>query len=336
MDTKYFKKMDFSEIGRNNSWRLHMAEKHNLLSQKLISTCKKISRCPICNSNKRKIYTKVYSFTYYNCNSCNHLYSGLIPSAKVLKSLYAETGEDSEIESSQREIYANEKYFEKRLTQIAYPKAKFASDTISERGLWIDLGAGVGDLLLSAKKFGWETLGFESDRFQVEFAREKGVHMIEKYLDLENPIKELERAKLVSLINVLEHLENPKETIINISKSLTQGAYFLFEVPRFPSISSFANKCFPESSARNIYSPDHLHLFSDNSINLVLDLAGFQLKSVWYFGQDMYELFGNTACKGDVELSSIFHDLTPLINDFQKIVDSNKLSDTMLMLVKKK
>ena len=123
---------------------------------------------------------------------------------------------------------------------------------------------------------------------------------------------------------------------MNISKSMTKGAYFLFEVPRFPSISSFANKCFPETSARNIYSPDHLHLFSDYSINLILNLAGFKIESVWYFGQDMYELFGNVACKGNFELNSSFHDITPLINDFQKIVDSNKLSDTMLILVEKK
>lgn len=336
MNKKYFKKIELSEIGRNSSWRRDMAEKHNLLSQKLISSCKKISVCPVCNSDNRKIYTEVYGFKYYNCNSCNHLYSGLVPSSKVLKSLYAETAEASEIESSQREIYANEKYFEKRLKEIAFPKAKFASDRIGDRGLWIDLGAGIGDLLISANKLGWETLGFESDRFQVQFSVNKGVNMIEKYLDLEKPIKELKNAKIVSLINVLEHLENPKQTIINISKSMTKGAYFLFEVPRFPSISSFANKCFPETSARNIYSPDHLHLFSDYSINLILNLAGFEIESVWYFGQDMYELFGNVACKGNFELNSSFHNITPLINDFQKIVDSNKLSDTMLVLVEKK
>lgn len=336
MNKKYFKKIELSEIGRNSNWRRNMAEKHSLLSQKLISTCKKISICPICSSENRTIYIEVYGFKYYNCNDCNHLYSGLIPSAKVLRSLYAETTASSKIESSQREIYTNEKYFEKRLNEIAFPKAKFVSDRIKDRGLWIDLGAGVGDLLISAEKLGWETLGFESDRLQVQFSKNKGVNMIEKYLDLEKPIKELKKAKIVSLINVLEHLENPKQTIINISKSMASGGYFLFEVPRFPSISSFANKCFPETSARNIYSPDHLHLFSDDSINLILEKAGFQIASVWYFGQDMYELFGNAACKGKFELNSSFHDITRLINDFQKIVDSNKLSDTMLMLVEKK
>ena len=333
---KYFKKIRLDELDRNNNWRIDIAEKHNKSSQKIISECKEVFNCPICSSNDRKKYTKVFGFTFYNCNSCNHLYSGNVPSEAALKSLYAEGEGDQEVESVQREIYANEKYFETRLKEIAYPKAKFASDNIQERGLWIDLGAGTGDLLISAKKLGWETLGFESDKVQVKFARKKGVKMFEKYLDLTKELSELKFAKIVSLINVLEHLEDPKKTIINISKSLNKGAYFLFEVPRFPSISSFANKCFPETSARNIYSPDHLHLFSDESIKLILDNANFNIKSTWYFGQDIYELFGNVACKGKIELNSDFHNILPIINDLQKIVDSNQLSDTMLILAQKK
>jgi hypothetical protein len=160
--------------------------------------------------------------------------------------------------------------------------------------------------------------------------------MFEKYLDLNRELPELKSAKITSLINVLEHLEDPKKTIENISKSLNESAYFLFEVPRFPSVSSFANKCFPETSARNIYSPDHLHLFSDKSIKLILDNAGFNIKSAWYFGQDIYELFGNAACKGEIELNSSFHNFLPILNDLQKIVDMNKLSDTMLILAQKK
>ena len=336
MKKKYFKKIRLDELDRNNDWRIDIAEKHKKTSQKIISKCNKISVCPVCESPDRKQYTEVFSFIFYNCNSCNHLYSGLVPSEEALKSLYAEVDGDSEVELTQREIYTNEKYYEKRLNEIAYPKAKFASDNIQDRGLWIDLGAGIGDLLLSAKKLGWDTLGYESDKVQVQFAIDKGVKMVEKYLDLSQIIPELKSAKIISLINVLEHLENPKETVKNISKSLSKGAYFLFEVPRFPSISSFANKCFPETSARNIYSPDHLHLFSDNSIKFILDDAGFEIKSSWYFGQDIYELFGNVACKGKIELNSTFHNILPLINDIQKVVDSNNLSDTMLMLVQKK
>ena len=336
MKDKFFKEINLSELGRNNNWRLDISNKHKISSLKIISECKNISICPVCDSNQRELFTKVFGFTYFNCNSCNHLYSGLVPTDKALKSLYAEDDKNSEVESVQREIYANEKYFKKRLNEIAYPKVKFASEIINQRGLWVDIGAGVGDLLLSAQKFKWETIGYESDKMQVEFARDKGVNMHEKYLDLTNTIEEIIDAKVVSLINVLEHLEKPRETIINISNSLKQEAYFLFEVPRFPSISSFANRCFPEISSRNIYSPDHLHLFSDKSIKIILDLAGFEIISCWYFGQDMYELFGNVACKGKVELNSNYHNIIPLINDFQKIIDSNGLSDTMLILAQKK
>ena len=58
---------------------------------------------------------------------------------------------------------------------------------------------------------------------------------------------------------------------------MSVGSYFFFEVPRWPSISAVANKCFPELSSRNIYSPDHLHIFSDKSIGIMLDNSNLRL-----------------------------------------------------------
>ena len=224
--------------------------------------------------------------------------------------------------------------YKKRVKEIAEPKAKFADSLIEGRGEWIDIGAGVGDLVLALKKMGWNSKGYESDKSEVIFAKSMGVDLINKFLK-PSDLSIIRKAKVVSSLNFLEHLKNPKSFVFNISKNMSIGSYFLFEVPRWPSISAVANKCFPELSSRNIYSPDHLHIFSDKSIGIMLDNSKLEIVSSWYYGQDIYELFGNVFANSNFQNHDLVDKSISIVNQLQKIVDKSGLSDTVLILAKK-
>ena len=75
--------------------------------------------------------------------------------------------------------------------------------------------------------------------------------------------------------------------------------------------------------------------FSDKSIRILLDNAKLKVVSTWYFGQDIYELIGNTLTYGNFENHQIIDSMYNITNDLQKVIDKNKLSDTMLILAKK-
>ena len=330
---KYFKAIKLEEYGRSIDWRKKIASQQKKIALSALNDTETLKYCPICQFQNSKLFVVIYNHSYYECKNCDHLYLKNQPSDNSLSKLY-KSNDDHKVESVQGEIYIDKLLYKKRVKEIAEPKAKFADSLIEGRGEWIDIGAGVGDLVLALKKMGWNSKGYESDKSEVIFAKSMGVDLINKFLK-PSDLSIIRKAKVVSSLNFLEHLKNPKSFVFNISKNMSVGSYFLFEVPRWPSISAVANKCFPELSSRNIYSPDHLHIFSDKSIGIMLDNSKLEIVSSWYYGQDIYELFGNVFANSNFQNHDLVDKSISIVNQLQKIVDKSGLSDTVLILAKK-
>ena len=330
---KYFKPLKLEEFDRSIDWRKKIASQQKTLAISMLDDTESLKCCPICGFQKSKLFVVVYDHSYYECNKCGHLYLRDQPSEKSLSKLY-KSNDNQTVNSVQGQIYIDKLLYKKRVKEIATPKAEFACKIIKEKGKRVDIGAGGGDKVNTLKKMGWDSLGYESDKSEVTFAKSMGVDLINKFLIPSN-LSIIKKVKVVSAINFLEHLKNPQNFVLNISNNIEVGSYFLFEVPRWPSISAVANKCFPELSARNIYSPDHLHIFSDKSIKIMLDKSKFKIVSSWFFGQDIYELFGNIFANSNFQNHHLVDKSISLVNDLQKVVDKNGLSDTVLILAKK-
>ncbi len=80
----------------------------------------------------------------------------------------------------------------------------------------------------------------------------------------------INRNDVVSFFNVLEHMEDPKRFIDYIYNNMHDNAVMVFEVPRHPSIASFANMTYCNIIYRHITSPGHLQVFSEKSIAMLL------------------------------------------------------------------
>ena len=65
----------------------------------------------------------------------------------------------------------------------------------------------------------------------------------------------------------------------------------------------------------------------------MLNKSGFKIKGVWYHGLDYYELISKLIQKRkkQVKKGSRFF----FFNDFQKIIDKNKMSDLLLICATK-
>ena len=78
-----------------------------------------------------------------------------------------------------------------------------------------------------------------------------------------------------------------------------------------------------------------MHIFSNKSLELLLSDNKFQAEAAWYFGQDFYDLFANLALEGSIIDDKVFNKIELLSNKFQKILDENQLSDSVLILARK-
>ena len=92
----------------------------------------------------------------------------------------------------------------------------------------LDVGAGTGDLLVSAREAGFIAEGVEPNFHARELALKKGIHL-KAELDHQN------KFRIITLWHVLEHLKEPKEQIKQIKDLLEDEGTLFIAVPNFNS-----------------------------------------------------------------------------------------------------
>jgi 2-polyprenyl-3-methyl-5-hydroxy-6-metoxy-1,4-benzoquinol methylase len=172
-------------------------------------------------------------------------------------------------------IYLDKDVFQRRVEIIVLPKIEFILETINKNDYLIlcDAGCGVGELLAGLKQNyngKIDGIGIEIDPAEIRFERDKDLEIIQGFIDPNNPSEEIidivRKADIVSMLNVLEHMEKPDEIINFYKRYMKKGSNLVIEVPRHPSLASFVNLASPKLTYRHIAPPVHLQVFSDKSI----------------------------------------------------------------------
>lgn len=318
--------MDMRALRRTIDWRREMAEAHEHTARRL-SPATRRSSCPACDGEELAPFVEIYGFSYQECGACGHLFLANPPSAEAIAALYRGA-------TVQSRVYVGEELFQRRVEQIARPKASFCAEHLAAGGVWFDVGCGTGELLTVVRELGWEPKGCEADAAHVGFARARGLEVLEGYVD-EPPAELAADVRVLSALNLLEHVPEPKHWLMRMTAPLVTGAHVVVEVPRHPSLSSFSNLLYPDLACRHIYPPDHMHIFTETSLERVLAAAGLTARAVWVFGQDYQELVYTSAAHAGLRESAFFHQLVDASATVQHALDAQNLCDVLFVVAEK-
>lgn len=327
------KTLDPQGLNRGVAWKLRIARKQAALAEAVRHTQSERPDCPICGARRWHVYVEVYAYPYVECEECGHLFLQRLPSAAAVRALYA--SERGDTKSVQSDVYGIAGLFERRVATIAAPKVDYVTRHLGRAGRWIDVGAGVGELVVAAQRAGWDCLGLEVDPEEVRFAESVGARVRRVELEPGNASALLESADVVSLLNLAEHVVDPAAFLGFVAKAMPSWGRVVIEVPRHPSFSSFALRCMPGVAHRHIYPPDHLHVFSDRSLDRLLARCELDAEHVWRFGQDAYELIMSLACArggGGDDVEEAVRDSVPAL---QEAIDRCGLSDVLFVIARK-
>jgi 2-polyprenyl-3-methyl-5-hydroxy-6-metoxy-1,4-benzoquinol methylase len=136
----------------------------------------------------------------------------------------------------------------------------------------IDIGCASGAFLYAATKLtNWNVHGVEPSLKLVEFGKKEydvhikqGVFKVEEYSDT--------KIDIISLWDVLEHVNEPELLIEEVSKTLVNGGYLIINVPNLDSIfARLLGYSWP------FYLAVHIHYFKNQTIQKLLKKQNFEI-----------------------------------------------------------
>ncbi len=331
---RFGKPFDVRQLNRDAAWRQGIAADQARLAARFVARSMVRTDCPLCGERTSREVLSVHGVGYLECNACTHLYSRLAPASDEVQALYAHP-EGEAAASSQSKIYLDESLFIRRTALIGRPKVDFVSSVVGgAAGEWLDVGCGTGEVLAAAREAGWTARGIEADAQFVEFARAHALEVEQAFVTGDNSSALMRQARVVSLFNVVEHVEDPAGLLRAIAAGVRTGTWLVVEVPRHPSVSSLSNLLFPHLSARHICPPDHLHVFTDRSLSDLLRQAGVSPRALWLFGQDFQDLVmtGVSSLPAGQAVPDFLDAILDAAPALQQTLDEAGLSDTVLMV----
>lgn len=195
------------------------------------------------------------------CHECGHIYANPTWEVHELMDAY-ETVED---ETYVEEREGRELTFSKHLEAV---EALFGA--ANGRSL-LDVGAYIGVFVEIAQKSGWQATGVEPSAWAVGEAKQRGLNVIEGTMDA--PELTGRQFDLVTLWDVIEHVEDPKGEILKAHGLLKPGGMLVMHTMNTDSLlAKVMGGRWPW------YMAMHVHFFSKRTLTRLMEDAGFDVK----------------------------------------------------------
>lgn len=217
----------------------------------------KIERnCLICGDKGTPLGKSYESAFLGKCQKCSMVFSTLIPDATELKIHYSNYDRNAEVSNLTYHVY----------------DSWFAKWRESGFGSLLDFGCGLGALVDYANLNGFSSVGTEIDSDVVEKLSQKGV----KVRELEQIMSGPEKYNVISVIEVLEHVADPKMVLNQLRKKLSEPGVLFITTPNFNAL----NRRILKGNWRALSYPDHINIFSTQSIKTLLEECGYKIVSM--------------------------------------------------------
>ncbi|MBI4436840.1 MAG: class I SAM-dependent methyltransferase [Candidatus Omnitrophica bacterium] len=231
--------------------------------------------CPVCRREELRSYRRPkqtsqpshFSITKASygatralacCCHCGIVFVHPFPPSEAVKPLY-ERMEDPEYLKEERERRA---MAERGLAFIG---------KYQQKGCLLDVGCFTGFLLDEAQKRGWKVMGIEPSRWAGRIAEET-FHLNVVGGTLEEASLPEASFEVVTLVDALEHLQNPRETLLETRRILKEEGVLYLTTPDVESLVArlLRNRWWG-------FRPEHLIYFSRRSLSHLLTNVGFSI-----------------------------------------------------------
>ena len=205
--------------------------------------------CPICDTDKSTLFLRKKEMVLVRCAQCSMIYSSPIPAEMMAGSFYEKLGVP---------FYLSPDKLESDYAHVRFERELKLFRRFCARGDVLDVGSSTGAFLYQLNQQfpgEYKTLGIEISKPALDYARTRGVAMLEESF-LECDFKE-SRFNAITFWAVMEHLTDSKKFLEKAETLLCSGGHCFVLVP---NLKSFAVKIL--GAKYRYILPQHVNYFS--------------------------------------------------------------------------
>lgn len=212
------------------------------------------------------------------CRNCNFIYTN--PEIKGIEFL-------------EREHYNNSEEYQTENTDDLLKMFEHRADYIKKiknGGTLLDIGAGKGEFVFTAKKKGFEAVGIEPSPNFCEFAEKNYNVLVYQGVFGENEDLRGRKFDVITLHHVLEHVEKPDELLKRISEGLEKDGILYIEVPNAGSNAVRLIDLYFRLRGKNwssrlspLHPPFHKYGYTSTSLTYLLERCGYKVEKIETF-----------------------------------------------------
>jgi 2-polyprenyl-3-methyl-5-hydroxy-6-metoxy-1,4-benzoquinol methylase len=227
--------------------------------------------CPVCGSVDAHPVVSRRGFSYVRCSHCRAVYVSPMPLAEEVARIYQDL---PILQATQNSVTGITLAMHKVLAPHFRRRLWILGRWLPERGRLLDVGCADGFFLELARADGWEVAGVEiSEPMAEETARQLGVPVV-------TSIEKLPEGAVydaVTLWEVVEHFREPVAELRRLAQRLRPGGALMLSTP---NVGHWQAMNAPD--AWNLFCPPaHLVLFTDVSLKVALEKAGYSGIRIW-------------------------------------------------------
>jgi SAM-dependent methyltransferase len=230
--------------------------------------------CPLCGGKQfDKIYSERKSLGIVSCRGCDLIYTN--PRAKDAEKNYFG---DTDIYLQEARLIFNGKKPHHRDKNYWYEVKEIKS--FKSNGALLDIGTNMGFFLRIAKQAGFDVTGVEPSPSLANIATEKfGLRIVNSYFNSADFTPK--SYDIITMIDVFEHVTNPKELLGHAYKVLKDDGLLCIKVPNgnYNVLKMKLAKMMGRESDHDLFdSCEHVVHYSIDTMKKMVDLCGFKVK----------------------------------------------------------
>jgi SAM-dependent methyltransferase len=241
------------------------------MEQRMSAMHETLVNCPACGSEKTEDSAIYNGYPLRRCNCCGFIFTTERTfSSTQYEDVYSGVTAYRMMLDDARQTYEGKKGY-RELWWFKRKALRWIRSRMSS-GRLLNVGSGPGTLLIVARrKYGFEVQGIEPASAAVAIANEFRVPTycgtIEEF-ERKNSIK----FDAITSFEVLEHVPDPLSLLASARRLLKKEGVMILSMPNLDDPYCLKQQIAPAMP------PIHINFFSRNSLRVILDRAGFELK----------------------------------------------------------